>query len=134
MNPIEGLKLVSIDRHALPALSDGFFRKYKKPWMSLYDLKKIELAVHSVMKTLAATEHAEYTALKAAGDEVKSHLMPLSKVFSIEQLVKIPVDNKVGQNYLGEMTVQLRKKGRSAFKARASCPQLQSGLGIFSRC
>ena len=62
MNPIEGLKFASIDQHALPALSDGFFREYKKPWMdsfcqflSQYDLKKMELAVCSLMKILAAS-------------------------------------------------------------------------------
>ena len=33
INPIEGLEFASIDQHALPALSDCFFRKYKKPCM-----------------------------------------------------------------------------------------------------
>ena len=47
----------------------------------------------------------------------KSHLMPLSEIFSPKQLNEIPVDNKVGENYFGEMTAQLRKKGGSAFKA-----------------
>ena len=94
MNPIEGLKFASIEQHALPALSNGFFRKYKKPWMdsfrqhlTQYDRTKVETAVHSVMKTLAATlsrqrgiqyefgpEYAECTASKVAGDERKSHL------------------------------------------------------------
>ena len=62
MSPIEGLKFASIEQHALPALSDGFFRKYKKPWMdsfrqhlTQYDREKVETAVCSVMKTLAAT-------------------------------------------------------------------------------
>ena len=79
------------------------------------------------MKTLAATlsrqrgiqyefgpEYAEYTASKAAGDEGKSHLKPLSEIFTPEQLDEIPIDNK---NYSGEMTVQLRKKGGCALKA-----------------
>ena len=35
----------------------------------------------------------------------------------MEQLDEIPVDNKVGENYFGEMTVQLRAKGGSSFKA-----------------
>ena len=43
--------------------------------------------------------------------------MPLSEIFSPKQLNEILVDNKVGENYFGEMTVQLRKKGGSAFKA-----------------
>ena len=37
-------------------------------------------------------------------------------IFTSEQLDKIPVDNKVGENYFGEMAVQLRKKVAS-FKA-----------------
>ena len=90
----------------------------------------MEHAVHSVMKILAATlsrqrgiqcefgpEYAKYTASKAAGNKVKSHFMPLSEIFSPKQLDEIPVDNKVGENYFGDMTVQLRKKGGSAFKA-----------------
>ena len=35
----------------------------------------------------------------------------------MELLDEIPVDNKVGENYFGEMTVQLRAKGGSSFKA-----------------
>ena len=137
MNPIEGLKFSSIDQHALPALSDGFFRTYKKSWMNSfrqhlaqYDLERVESAVRTVMKTLAATlsrqrgiqyefgpEYAEYSAKKATGEQGQSHLRPLSEIFSLEQLDEIPVDNKVGENYFGEMTVQLRAKGGSSFKA-----------------
>ena len=36
MNPIEGLKFSSIHQHAWPALSDGFFRTYKKSWMDSF--------------------------------------------------------------------------------------------------
>ena len=87
----------------------------------------METAVRSVMKTLAATlsrqrgiqyefgpEYADYTASNAAGDEGKSHLKPLSEIFTPEQLDEIPIDNK---NYSGEMTVQLQKKGGCALKA-----------------
>ena len=131
MNPIEGFKFSSIHQHALPALSDGFFRMYKKSWMNSfcqhlaqYDLEKVESAVRTVMKILAATlsrqrgnqyefgpEYAEYSAKKATGKQGQSHLRPLSEIFSLEQLDEIPVDNKVGENYFGEMTVQLRAKG-----------------------
>ena len=45
------------------------------------------------------------------------HLKPLSEIFSEEQLVTIPIDNKVGENYFGQLTNQLRGKGRPAFKA-----------------
>ena len=81
------------------------------------------------MKTLAATlscqrgiqyefglEFMEYSAQKAAGTLVKSHLRPLSELFSEEQLEEIPVDNKVGENYFGQMTPPLRDKGGSSFK------------------
>ena len=62
-------------------------------------------------------EYAEYSAKKATGEQGQPHLRPLSEIFSLEQLDEIPVDNKVGENYFGEMTVQLRAKGRSSFKA-----------------
>ena len=87
----------------------------------------MESAVGSAIQTLAATlsrqrgiqyefgpEYAEYTASKAAGEKGKSHLKPLSEIFTTEQLDEIPIDNK---NYSGEMTVQLRKKGGCALKA-----------------
>ena len=59
----------------------------------------------------------EYTAQKAAGVLQQTHLKPLSEIFTSEQFDKIPVDNKVGKNYFGEMAVQLRKKGGASFKA-----------------
>ena len=83
----------------------------------------MESAVGSAIQTLAATlsrqrgiqyefgpEYAEYTASKAAGDEGKSHLKPLSEIFTPEQLDEIEIDNKVGENYFGEMTVQCEKR------------------------
>ena len=52
MNPVEGLSFASVDQHALPALSDGFFREYKKSWMdsfkkhlAQYDPQKLESAL-----------------------------------------------------------------------------------------
>ena len=59
----------------------------------------------------------EYTAQRAAGVLQQTRLTLLSEIFTSEQLDKIPVDNKVGENYFGEMTVQLRKKGGASFKA-----------------
>ena len=92
----------------------------KKTILPTHDRQKVETAVCSVMKTLAATlsrqrgiqyefglEYAEHTASKAAGDEGKSDLKPLLEIFTPEQLDEIPIDNKVGENNSGEMTVQL---------------------------
>ena len=36
MEPIPGLKFSSVERHALPALEDGFGRKYKQEWMDSF--------------------------------------------------------------------------------------------------
>ena len=47
----------------------------------------------------------------------QEHLKPLSKIFTEEQLKTIPVDNKVGENYFGHLSQQLRSKGGSAFQA-----------------
>ena len=51
-------------------------------------------------------EYKEYTAKKQAGT-----------VESEEQLDTIPIDNKVGENYFGQLTDQLWRKGGPAFKA-----------------
>ena len=82
------------------------------------------------MKQLAATlsrqrgieyefgpEFKEYLEKKASKTLGESHLMPLSEVFTEEQLRSIPVHNKTGENYFGHMSEQLRSKGCSAFKA-----------------
>ena len=45
----------------------------------------------------------------------QTHLRPLSEIFTPEQLDEIPIDNKVGENYFGQMTAQLRRKGGAAF-------------------
>ena len=135
MNPIEGLLFASVEQHALPVLSDGFFREYKKTWMdsfkkhlARYDPHKLESVLQTIMKKLASTlswqrgiqyefgpEYMEYSAQKAAGILKQTHLRPLSQIFTPEQLSEIPIDNKVGENYFGQMTAQLRKKGRAAF-------------------
>ena len=136
MDPIEGLQFASIERHALLALSDGFSREYKRSWMdsfrahlAQYDPQKLEIAVRTVMKKLAATlsrqrgiqyefgpEYAEYSAQKLTGKLAQTHLKPLSEIFTPEQLDEIPIDNKVDENYFGEMTDQLRFKGGASFK------------------
>ena len=137
MEPILGMKFSSVERHALPALEDGFGRKYKQEWMESfckhleqYDVNKLESAMQVLMKQLAATlcrqrgiqyefgpEFKEYSEKKAAGTLGESHLKPLSEVFTEEQLSSIHVDNKAGENYFGHMSQQLRSKGGSAFTA-----------------
>ena len=89
------------------------------------------------MKQLAATvskqrgiqyefgpEYEEYCAKKAAGILDVTHIKPLSEMFSEDQLEAIPIDNKVGENYFGQMTNQLRKKGglrsRQSLKSNAA--------------
>ena len=49
MEPIPGLKFSSVEKHALPALEDGFGRKYKQEWMESfckhleqYDVNKLQ--------------------------------------------------------------------------------------------
>ena len=59
----------------------------------------------------------EYSAQKAAGILKQTHLKPLSQIFTPEQLSEIPIDNKVGENYFGHLSQQLRSKGGSAFQA-----------------
>ena len=135
--PITGLCFSSVERHALPALQDGFGREYKKEWMASfqkhlerYDANKLENALQILMKQLASTlsrqrgiqyefgpEFDEYSAKKAAGILENSHLKPLSEIFTEQELEDIPIDNKVGENYFGQLSEQLRRKGGSAFKA-----------------
>ena len=62
MEPIPGLKFSSVERHALPALEDGFGRKYKQEWMESFykhleqcDVNKLKSAIKVLMKQLAAT-------------------------------------------------------------------------------
>ena len=54
MEPIPGLEFSSVERHALPALCDGFSREYKKEWMESfknhlqqYDVSKLEVAIRA---------------------------------------------------------------------------------------
>ena len=109
---------------ALSSLTDGFIREYKKEWMDsfwkhleTYDENKLENAMEKVMKSLASTlsrQHGvqyvfgpqfhEYTAKKAAGILKDTHLKPLSEKFTEDELQDIPFDNKVGENYFGQMT------------------------------
>ena len=95
------------------------------------------------MKQLAATlswkrgiqyefgpEYEEYCAKKAAGILDVTHIKPLSEMFSEDQLEAIPIDNKVGENYFGQMTNQLRAKGGTAFKAISERLVLKSNADI----
>ena len=61
MEPIPGLNISSVERHALPALEDGFARQYKQEWMQSfckhllqYDADKLESAMQALMKQLSA--------------------------------------------------------------------------------
>lgn len=101
-----------------------------KKHLETYDKTKLENAMEKVMKSLASTlsrqrgiqyefgpEFDEYTAQKAAGILKDTHLKPLSEMFTEDELQGIPVDNKVGENYFGHFSEQLRRKGGSAYKA-----------------
>ena len=62
MEPIPGLMFSSVEIHALPALTDGFIRVYKKKWLDSfckhlekYDVTKLENTMKVLMKQLAAT-------------------------------------------------------------------------------
>ena len=57
------------------------------------------------------------SAKKAAGTLGETHFKPLSEIFTEDQLKTIPVDYKVGENYFGHLSQQLRSKGGSAFQA-----------------
>ena len=102
MEPLQGLWYHCIERHALTALVDGFFKEYKKAWLKLfrklpeqYDTTKLENTMRLVMKQLAAIlskqqkiqyefgpdshEYKEYCEKKAAGTYGETHLKPLSE-------------------------------------------------------
>ena len=49
---------------------------------------------------------------------------------SEEQLDTIPIDNKAGENYFGQLTDQLRRKGGPAFKAIGERLVLKSNSDI----
>ena len=62
VEPIPGLMFSSIERHAQPALSDGFGGEYKKEWLYVfgkeltqYDASKLEVAMQALMKQLPTT-------------------------------------------------------------------------------
>ena len=106
MEPLPGLWFHSIERHALPALVDGFIREYKKEWLESfrkhlqqYDTTKLENTMRAVMKQLAATlsrqrgiqyefgpEYKDYCEKKAAGTLGETHLKPLSEMFTEDKL------------------------------------------------
>ena len=58
----------------------------------------------------------EYSAQKAAGILKQTHPKPLSEIITQEQLSKIPINNKLGENCFGQMTTQLRKQGKNLLK------------------
>ena len=99
--------------------------------------------MRTIMKQLAATlsrqrgihyefgpEYEEYSAKKIAGILGETHIKPLSELFTEEQMKSVPIDNKVGENYFGQMTNQLRAKGGQSFKAVGERLVLQSNADI----
>jgi hypothetical protein len=98
--------------------------------LARYDPQKLENVLQTVMKTLAATLSRQRRILcefspefcgifckKSCRYTCESHLRPLSELFSEQQFEEIPVDNKAGENYFGQMTAQLRQKGGASFRA-----------------
>ena len=75
-------------------------------------------------------EYDEYKAKKAAGILGQTHLKPLSEIFTEEQLHATPIDNKVGENYFGHFSEQLREKGGSSFKVISDRLILKSSADI----
>ena len=99
--------------------------------------------MRTIMKQLAATlsrqrgiqyefgpEYEEYSAKKTARILGETHIKPLSELFTEEQMKSVPIDNKVGENYFGQMTNQLRAKGGQSFKAVGERLVLQSNADI----
>ena len=61
--PIPGLSFTSVEQHALPALTDGFIREYKKESMDSFkkhletnDKTKLEKVIKSLASTLSREE------------------------------------------------------------------------------
>ena len=120
MEPLPGLWFHSIERHALPALVDGFIREYKKEWLESFSkhLQRYDIW------------YKDYCEKKAAGTLGETHLKPLSEMFTEDKLRKIPVDNKAGENYFGHFSQQLKAKGGSAFQAISDRLVLKSSADI----
>ena len=59
-----------------------------------------------------------------------THIKPLSELFTEEQMKSVPIDNKVRENYFGQMTNQSRAKGGQSFKAVGERLVLQSNADI----
>ena len=57
-------------------------------------------------------------------------MKPLSEIFTEEQLHAIPIDNKVGENYFGHFSEQLREKGGLSFKVISNRLILTSSADI----
>ena len=80
MEPLPGLMFSSIERHALPALSDGFIREYKKEWLDSfckhleqYDVTKLESTMQVLMKQLGATLSRQHGIQYEFGPEFKKY-------------------------------------------------------------
>ena len=60
----------------------------------------------------------------------ETYIKPLSELFTEEQMKSVPIDNKVRENYFGQMTNQSRAKGGQSFKAVGERLVLQSNADI----
>ena len=57
-------------------------------------------------------------------------MKPLSDMFTVDELQKIPVNNKAGENYCGHFSQQLKAKEGSAFEAISDRLVLKSSTDI----
>ena len=57
-------------------------------------------------------------------------MKPLSEMFTEDELQRIPLDNKAGENYFGHFSQQLKAKGGSAFQAISDRLVLRSSADI----
>ena len=108
--------------------------------LETYDTAKVESCLRTLMKQLQLScnqgecnmnlDQSMRNILQKKGIALSTHLRPLPEIFSEEQLETTPIDNKVGENYLGQMTDQLHRKGGTAFKAIGERLVLKSNSDI----
>ena len=108
--------------------------------LETYDTAKVESCLRTLMKQLQLScnqgecnmnlDQSMRNILQKKGIALSTHLRLLPEIFSEEQLETTPIDNKVGENYLGQMTDQLHRKGGSAFKAIGERLVLKSNSDI----
>ena len=100
MEPIPDLKFSSVERHTLPALEDGFGRKYKQ---------ECKMSFTNILSSIMSINW------KVQWKSWWNSLLQLCQ--SNEEFSIFPVDNKVWKNYFGHLSKRQRSKGCSAFQA-----------------